>query len=167
MFFVKRGELEYGLEENLEIEKIGLLSIEEYEKYKDDNPNWDAPDEEQCYDDDDYDDDYDDDEDWDDDDWDDDEWDDDDWDDEDWEDPIGTQDVGIIVSDENGIICIEDNLMNVYEKLQWNYEFENEKLPKAGIYTMKIINLADNTYDTASFEVKKANRIFNKKIFLR
>ena len=96
-------------------------------------------------------------------DWDDDEWDDDDWDDEDWEDPIGTQDVGIIVSDENGIICIEDNLMNVYEKLQWNYEFENEKLPKAGIYTMKIINLADNTYDTASFEVKKANRIFNKK----
>lgn len=94
---------------------------------------------------------------------DDDDWDDDDWDDEDWEDPIGTQDVGIIVSDENGIVLIEDYLMNVYEKQQWNYEFENEKLPKAGTYTIKIINLADNTYDTATFEVKKANRLFNKK----
>ncbi len=86
------------------------------------------------------------------------------WFDEDDEDiPIGTQDVGIIVSNEDGIVCIEDYLMNVYNPLQWNYEFENEMLPKAGIYTMKIINLADNTYDTASFEVKKANRIFTKK----
>lgn len=91
--------------------------------------------------------------------------DDDDWDDddEDVENPIGTQDVGIIVSDENGIVLIEDNLMNVYKYKQWNYEFENEKLPKAGIYTIKIINLADNTYDTAKFEVKKANRMFKKK----
>ncbi|WP_405294951.1 hypothetical protein [Methanobrevibacter sp.] len=89
---------------------------------------------------------------------------DDDWDDDDnVENPIGTQDVGIIVSDETGIVRIEDNLMNVYEHQQWNYEFENENLPKAGIYTMKIINLADNTYDTATFEVKKANRIFKKK----
>lgn len=90
--------------------------------------------------------------------------DDDDWDDDDdVENPIGTQDVGIIVSDENGIVFIEDNLMNVYQYKQWNYEFENENLPKAGIYTMKIINLADNTYDTAKFEVKKANRMFKKK----
>ncbi|MBQ8016753.1 MAG: hypothetical protein IJ258_01475 [Methanobrevibacter sp.] len=89
--------------------------------------------------------------------------DDDDWDDDDEENPIGTQDVGIIVSDENGIVYIGDNLMNVYQHKQWNYEFENEMLPKAGKYTIKIINLADNTYDTAKFEVKKANRIFAKK----
>ena len=94
------------------------------------------------------------------DDWDD--WDEDleDWD---WENPIGIQDVGIIVSNEDGIVYIGDYLMNVYEFLEWNYEFENENLPKAGTYTIKIINLADNTYDTASFEVKKANRIFSKK----
>lgn len=89
----------------------------------------------------------------------------DDWDeDDDEENPIGTQDVGIIVSDENGVVYIGDYLMNVYAKKQWNYDdFENERVPKAGIYTMKIINLADNTYDTAKFEVKKANRIFAKK----
>ncbi|WP_406535272.1 hypothetical protein [Methanobrevibacter sp.] len=100
------------------------------------------------------------------DDWDED-WDEDsdDWDD-DWDDlenPIGIQDVGIIVSNDDGIVYIGDYLINVYEDLDWNYEFENENLPRAGIYTIKIINLADNTYDTASFEVKKANRIFNKK----
>ena len=90
---------------------------------------------------------------------------DEDWDDldDDEEPPIGTQDVGIIISDENGVVYIGDELINVYEHLDWNYEFENEELPKAGIYTMKIINLADNTYDTAKFEVKKANRIFSKK----
>ena len=90
---------------------------------------------------------------------------DDDWDDldDDEEPPIGTQDVGIIISNENGVVYTGDDLMNVYEHLDWNYEFENEELPKAGIYTMKIINLADNTYDTAKFEVKKANRIFSKK----
>ncbi|MBO6110288.1 MAG: hypothetical protein J6P12_05480 [Methanobrevibacter sp.] len=82
---------------------------------------------------------------------------------EDDEDPIGTQDVGIIVSDENGVVYTGDSLMNIYKRQQWNYEFENELLPKAGKYTIKIINLADNTYDTASFEVKKANRIFNRK----
>ena len=90
--------------------------------------------------------------------------DDDDWDDEgDWEEPIGTQDVGIIVSNENGIVYTGDNLMNLYENPSWNYDFENEILSKAGNYTMKIINLADNTYDTVSFEVKKAKRVFNKK----
>ena len=89
--------------------------------------------------------------------------DDEDWDDDDEEHPIGTQDVGIIVSDKNGIVYIGDNLMNVYQRNQWNYEFENELLPKAGTYTIKIINLADNTYDTATFEVKKANRVFGKK----
>ena len=90
--------------------------------------------------------------------------DDEDWDDdEEDENPIGTQDVGIIVSDKNGIVYKGDSLMNVYQRQQWNYEFENEMLPKAGIYTIKIINLADNTYDTAQFEVKKANRIFTKK----
>lgn len=90
--------------------------------------------------------------------------------DEDWEDedddvepPIGTQDVGIIVSDENGVVYIGDYLMNLYESQQWNYEFENEELPKPGIYTMKIVNLADNTYDTVSFKVKKESRTFNKK----
>lgn len=88
--------------------------------------------------------------------------DDDDWDDDD-ENPIGTQDVGIIVSRDGEILYAGDDLMNLYESLKWNYEFENEKLPKAGVYTIKIINLADNTYDTASFEVKKANRVFNKK----
>ncbi len=88
---------------------------------------------------------------------------DDDDEDEDYENPIGTQDVGIIVSDKNGIVYTGDSLMNVYQSQQWNYEFENEMLPKAGIYTIKIINLADNTYDTAQFEVKKANRIFTKK----
>ena len=82
---------------------------------------------------------------------------------EDDEDPIGTQDVGIIVSDENGVVYTGDSLMNVYKRQQWNYEFENELLPKAGKYTIKIINLADNTYDTASFEVKKASRTFNRK----
>lgn len=82
---------------------------------------------------------------------------------EDDEDPIGTQDVGIIVSDENGVVYTGDSLMNVYKRQQWNHEFENELLPKAGKYTIKIINLADNTYDTAEFEVKKANRIFNRK----
>ena len=87
----------------------------------------------------------------------------DDWEEGDWENPIGTQDVGIIVSDANGIVYIEDNLINVYEYTQWNFEFENEKLPKPGIYTMKIINLADETYDTISFEVKKASRVFKKK----
>lgn len=87
----------------------------------------------------------------------------DDWDDDE-ENPLGTQDVGIIVRDENGIVYIDDYLMNVYQFKQWNYDdFENEKLPKAGKYTIQIINLADNTYDTASFEVKKENRIFNKK----
>lgn len=89
-----------------------------------------------------------------------DEW--DDYDDE--ENAIGTQDVGIIVSDENGVVYIGDYLMNVYQIKQWNYDdFENEWVPKAGIYTMKIVNLADNTYDTAKFEVKKANRMFSKK----
>lgn len=90
---------------------------------------------------------------------------DDDWDDldDDEEPPIGTQDVGIIISDENGVVYTGDNLINVYKRQQWNYEFENEELPKAGIYTLKIINLADNTYDTAKFEVKKENRIFSKK----
>ena len=88
----------------------------------------------------------------------------DDWDDDDEEEnPIGTQDVGIIISDANGIVYIEDELINVYQYKQWNYEFENEKLSKAGTYTIKIINLADNTFDTASFEVKKANRVFSKK----
>lgn len=94
---------------------------------------------------------------------DDDDDDDEDWDDDDDEDAIGTQDVGIIVSDANGRVYIGDDLMNVFESLVWNYDFENEKLPKAGTYTIKIINLADNTYDTASFEVKKANRMFSKK----
>lgn len=89
--------------------------------------------------------------------------DDDDWDDDDEEYPVGTQDVGIIVSDANGVVYTGDYLMNVYDRQVWNYEFENEMLPKAGKYTMKIINLADNTYDTASFEVKKADRFFNKK----
>ena len=90
--------------------------------------------------------------------------DDDEDDDDDEEAAIGTQDVGIIVSDENGVVYIGDYLMNVYKNKQWNYDdFENENLPKAGIYTMKIVNLADNTYDTAKFEVKKANRIFSKK----
>ena len=85
--------------------------------------------------------------------------------DDDWEvgDAIGTQDVGIIVSDENGVVYIGDDLMNVYEQLKWNHDFENELLPKAGTYTMKIINLADNTYDTSSFTVKKASRSFNRK----
>jgi len=89
----------------------------------------------------------------------------DDWDDDDDEEnPLGTQDVGIIVSDASGVVYIGDYLMNVYQYKKWNYDdFENEKLPKAGIYTIKIVNLADNTYDTASFEVKKANRIFSKK----
>ncbi|WP_405264691.1 hypothetical protein [Methanobrevibacter sp.] len=91
--------------------------------------------------------------------------DDDDWDDLDDDEapPIGTQDVGIIISDENGVVYTGDDLINVYEALEWNHDFENENLPKAGIYTIKIINLADNTYDTAKFEVKKANRIFSKK----
>lgn len=88
---------------------------------------------------------------------------DDDWDDDDDEIPIGTQDVGIIVSQAGRIIYTGDYLMNVYERLIWNFDFENELLPKAGVYTMKIINLADNTYDTKSFEVKKANRVFNRK----
>ena len=87
---------------------------------------------------------------------------DEDWDGE-YEIAIGTQDVGIIVSNENGIVYIGNGLINVFERLQLNYEFENELLPKPGIYTIKIINLADNTYDTASFEVKKANRVFKKK----
>ena len=89
--------------------------------------------------------------------------DDDDDDDDDEEPAIGTQDVGIIVSDSNGVVYMGNHLMNVYEHLIWNYEFENEELPKAGKYTIKIVNLADNTYDTASFEVKKANRKFTKK----
>lgn len=93
--------------------------------------------------------------------WDDDEDEDDEDDDEEY--AIGTQDVGIIVSNANGIVYIGNDLMNVFEHLQWNYEFENEMLPKAGTYTIKIINLADNTYDTASFEVKKASRTFSKK----
>lgn len=90
---------------------------------------------------------------------------DEDWDDldDDEEPPIGTQDVGIIISDANGVVYTGDELINVYEHLDWNFEFENEELPRAGIYTIKIINLADNTYDTAKFEVKKANRIFSKK----
>lgn len=87
----------------------------------------------------------------------------DDWEDDDVENPIGTQDVGIIVLKDGKIVYKGDYLMNLYKSNQLNYEFENENLPKAGIYTMKIINLADNTYDTASFEVKKANRVFNKK----
>lgn len=86
-----------------------------------------------------------------------------DWEDEGVENPIGTQDVGVIVSNDEGIVYMGDDLINVYKHLRWNYEFENEKLPQAGIYTIKIVNLADNTYDTASFEVKKANRIFTKK----
>ena len=87
-----------------------------------------------------------------------------DWDDDDdYENPIGLQDVGIIVSDSSGIVYVGDSLMNVYAHQQWNYEFENENLPKAGTYTIKIINLADNTYDTATFVVKKANRMFSKK----
>ena len=77
--------------------------------------------------------------------------------------PVGTQDVGIIVSDENGIIYTGDYLMNVYDVFEWNYDFENNMLPKAGDYTMKIINLADNTYDTIKFTVKKADRTFNRK----
>lgn len=88
---------------------------------------------------------------------------DDDWDDDDEEPPIGTQDVGIIVSDSSGVVYIGDSLINVYEHNKWNHDFENELLPKPGIYTMKIINLKDNTYDTISFEVKKENRIFSKK----
>lgn len=88
--------------------------------------------------------------------------DDDDWDEED-ENPIGTQDVGIIVSMDGREVYRGDDLMNVYERLIWNYDFENEKLPKAGTYTMKIINLADNTYDTLSFEVKKESRTFSRK----
>lgn len=88
--------------------------------------------------------------------------DDDDWDDED-ENPIGTQDVGIIVIKDGKEVYRGDDLMNVYERLIWNYDFENEKLSKAGTYTMKIINLADNTYDTASFEVKKESRSFSRK----
>ena len=86
-----------------------------------------------------------------------------DWDDDDVEIPIGTQDVGIIISDENGVVYTGDDLINVYRYQKWNHDFENEKLLKAGIYTMKIINLADNTYDTVKFEVKKAKRVFTKK----
>lgn len=91
--------------------------------------------------------------------------DDDDDDDEDDDEPlpVGTQDVGIIVSDDNGVVYRGDHLMNVYDVPEWNYEFENEMLSKAGTYTMKIINLADNTYDTARFTVKKADRSFNRK----
>lgn len=89
--------------------------------------------------------------------------DDDDWDDDDEPLPVGTQDVGIIVSDDNGVVYTGDHLMNVYDVQEWNYEFENEMLSKAGTYTMKIINLADNTYDTARFTVKKADRSFNRK----
>ena len=91
------------------------------------------------------------------------ETDDDDWDDDDVENPLGTQDVGIIVSDDKGVCYMGDYLMNVYESMQFNYDFENELLPRAGTYTMKIINLADNTYDTMKFQVKKANRVFNRK----
>ena len=87
----------------------------------------------------------------------------DDWEDDDVENPLGTQDVGIIVSKGDRIIYKGDDLMNLYKSMQFNYDFENENLPSAGTYTIKIINLADNTYDTASFEVKKANRVFNKK----
>ncbi|MBE6500962.1 MAG: hypothetical protein E7Z79_00810 [Methanobrevibacter thaueri] len=89
--------------------------------------------------------------------------DDDDDDDDDEPLPVGTQDVGIIVSDDNGVVYTGDYLMNVYDVREWNYEFENEMLSKAGTYTMKIINLADNTYDTARFTVKKADRSFNRK----
>ena len=89
--------------------------------------------------------------------------DDDDLDDDDEPLPVGTQDVGIIVSDDKGVVYTGDHLMNVYDVLEWNYEFENEMLSKAGTYTMKIINLADNTYDTARFTVKKADRSFNRK----
>ncbi|MBE6500045.1 MAG: hypothetical protein E7Z80_05840 [Methanobrevibacter thaueri] len=85
-----------------------------------------------------------------------------DWDDED-ENPIGTQDVGIIVSNANGEVYKGDGFINVYKRQIWNYDFENELLSKPGKYTMKIINLADNTYDTASFEVKKVNSIFSRK----
>ncbi|WP_458405429.1 hypothetical protein [Methanobrevibacter sp.] len=90
--------------------------------------------------------------------------DDEDWDDDDDEEiPIGTQDVGIIVTKDGKTLYRGDYLMNLYESNQLNCEFENENLPKAGIYTIKIINLADNTYDTAKFEVKKENRAFNRK----
>ncbi|WP_458452983.1 hypothetical protein [Methanobrevibacter sp.] len=90
--------------------------------------------------------------------------DDDDWDDDDDEEiPIGTQDVGIIVTKDGKTLYRGDYLMNLYESNQLNCEFENENLPKAGTYTIKIINLADNTYDTAKFEVKKENRAFNRK----
>ena len=78
------------------------------------------------------------------------------------EDSSGLQDVGIIISNENGILYIGDYLMNIEHDLA-DYDFENEMLPKTGIYTIKIINLADNTYDTALFKVKKADRIFTKK----
>ena len=77
--------------------------------------------------------------------------------------PVGTQDVGIIVSDANGEVYRGDHLMNVYDVYEYNYEFENEILSKPGTYTMKIINLADNTYDTAKFTVKKVDRTFNRK----
>jgi hypothetical protein len=86
-----------------------------------------------------------------------------DWDDDDEENPIGTQDVGVIISNDDGVLYIGDDLINVYRFREWNHDFENEKLPKAGIYTIKIINLADNTYDTATFEVKKVNRVFTRK----
>lgn len=76
---------------------------------------------------------------------------------------VGTQDVGIIVTSGDKVLYTGDDLMNVYDPLVWNYDFENELLPKAGTYTIKIINLADNTYDTAQFKVKKADRTFNRK----
>lgn len=88
-----------------------------------------------------------------------DEWD----DDEGVENPIGTQDVGIIVTRDGKTLYKGDDLMNIYLSNQYNYDFENERLPSAGTYTLKIINLADNTYDTASFTVKKENRVFNRK----
>lgn len=89
--------------------------------------------------------------------------DDDDWDDDGVETPIGTQDVGIIVTRDGKTLYKGDDLMNIYLSNQYNYDFENERLPSAGTYTLKIINLADNTYDTASFTVKKENRVFNRK----
>ena len=89
--------------------------------------------------------------------------DDDDWDDDGVETPIGTQDVGVIVTRDGKTLYKGDDLMNIYLSNQYYYDFENERLPSAGTYTIKIINLADNTYDTASFTVKKENRVFNRK----